>query len=406
MVCEDVELPEAAVADAPQARGGRARAIVATVVGIVAVLVLVVAIVGVWARATVMRSEPVAELVGDAIAEPEVQAALAEHLADQVATAVDLEARLSEALPASLARFAPAIAAGANATVDRALARLLGRDEVQRLVTTVVERAHGRAMRLLQGDGLVDGFTVTDGEVSVNLLPLVARGLTALQQSTPLLDRVEIPELTADGDPEEQAATLSAALGRDLPDGFGQLVVYRSESVQQAQEAVQSAQRLLVLAKRALWALVVGAVVLIAVTILVSPRRWRATLVLALGTAAAMVLLRTTVRQVVDGAGDMVRRPGARAAVEAIVSGASTTLLRLAGIVLIVALAAVAVAMLRRRAWRDDLVLTAAVVVGAAVVAVLGVGLWSLIAGVVVGVALPFAVRWLWPTPAAPPATA
>jgi hypothetical protein len=406
VVSEDVELPAAAVADSTQARRGRARAIVATVVGIVAVLVLVVAIVGVWARATVMRAEPVAELVGDAIAEPEVQAALAEHLADQVATAVDLEARLSEALPARLARFAPAIAAGANATVERALVRLLGRDEVQRLVTTVVERAHGRAMRLLQGDGLVDGFTVADGEVSVNLLPLVARGLTALQQSTPLLDRVEIPELTADGDAEEQAAALSAALGRDLPDGFGQLVVYRSESVARAQEAVQSAQRIFVLAKRALWALVIGAVVLIAVTILVSPRRWRATLVLALGTAAAMVLLRTTVRQVVDGAGDMVRRPGARAAVEAIVSGAATTLLRLAGIVLIVALAAVAVAMLRRRAWRDDLVLTAAVVVGAAVVAVLGVGLWSLIAGVVVGVALPFAVRWLWPTPAAPPATA
>lgn len=389
----------------PAGHPGRVRAIVATVVGILAVVVLVVAIIGVWARATVLRAEPVAELVGDAIAEPEVQAALAQHIADQVATAVDLEARLTDALPAPLARFAPAIAAGANATVERALARVLGNEDVQRLITTIVERAHDRAMRLLQGDGLIDGVAVIEGEVSVNLLPLVARGLTALQESTGLLDDVDIPELTADGDPGEQAAELSTALGRELPEGFGQLVVYRSDSIDDAQEAVQTAQRLLVLAKRAVVVLVIAAVVLIAATILISPRRWRAALVLGLGTAAALAVLRTTVRQVVDGSSDLAIRPGARAAIGAIVGGASTSLLRLAGLILLLALAVVTVALVRRRAWRADLVLTAAVVTGAAVVAILGVSLWSLIAGVVVGVAVPFAARWLWPAPAVTPAT-
>jgi len=52
---------------------------------------------------------------------------------------------------------------------------------------------------------------------------------------------------------------------------------------------------------------------------------------------------------------------------------------------------------LYRRRWRDDLVLVAAVLVGVSVVAVLGVNLWSLIAGLVIGVAIPLVARWALP---------
>ncbi|MET0146444.1 MAG: hypothetical protein ABW122_05555 [Ilumatobacteraceae bacterium] len=398
--------PDAAGSPSPRPDRHRSRTVVASVVGVVAVLVLSVTIVAVWAKATVLRSEPIAELAGDALAEPEVQAALAAYLADQVAAAVDLEPRLVEVLPDALDRFAGVIAGAANAGVERALTRALGNDDLQQALVTIIERAHDRAMRVLEGDGLSGGITISDGQVSLNLLPLVGRGLTSLQAAG-LLQDLDVPVLTVDGDPDEQIAELSSALGRDLPAGFGQLVVYESDKVADGQAAVQSAQRMLTLAERAVWVLVVLSLVLIAATMLIAARRWRAALVLGLGTAATMIVLRSAVRRVVDEAPDLVRRPGAKAALDAILRGASASLLALAGVVLLVALLVIAVAVLRGR-WRDDdLVLVAAVLVGAVTVALLGASLLGLVVGIVVGVGVVLLARWLLtrrdePAPATP----
>jgi hypothetical protein len=390
----------------PTRRRGRARTVISSVLGVLAVLLLVVSVVGVWAKATVLRSERVASLVRSAIDEPEVQSALAALLADQAQDAVDLKTRLESLLPTNLDRFAAPIAAGANAAVERAIGRVLATPRAQEAITTIVERAHARAIRLLRGDGLLDGVNVVDGEVSINLLPLVADGLRSLQ-SMGLLDDVTVPDLTADGEPAEQTAELSAALGRDLPAGFGQLVVYRSENVKQAQAAVQTAQNVFALAERALWLVIVLAVVLTAATILVAPRRLRATLVLALGLAGAMVLLRSSVREVVSQAGDLAKTPGGKAATDAIVGGAGEWLKRLAGLLLVLSLLTVAAVVLYRRRWRDDLVLVAAVLIGVLTVALLGVNLWGLIIGLVIGIAVPFAARWALPPrrEAAAPAT-
>ena len=74
------------------------------------------------------------------------------------------------------------LAAGARSAVDRGLTRVLANPEVQDVLTTVVERSHRRAMRLLQGDGLMDGVDVTDGVVTLNTLPLIGRGVEQLQE--------------------------------------------------------------------------------------------------------------------------------------------------------------------------------------------------------------------------------
>src|SRR5918993_1100722 len=119
---------------APPARS-RARTVVASILGVLAVLLLVVTLIAVWARVTVFRSNVVASLVGDGLDEPEVQT------------------RLAEVLPDQLARFAPAIAGGAETFVERQLQRALSTEEVQDVITTLVERAHARALQVLQGDG-------------------------------------------------------------------------------------------------------------------------------------------------------------------------------------------------------------------------------------------------------------
>ena len=386
----------------PTTSRGRIRGAVAIGLGVLTIVMLIPTTIAVWAQATVFDSEKVASIVGDALAEPEVSAALADYVTEQVFAAVDIEALMSDLLPDQLARLAPVIADGARTAVDRRLTAVMADDDVQDVITEVVERAHRRAMQLLEGDGLVDGITVVDGEVSVNLLPLVGRGLTQLQ-GLGLFSDLEVPELTADGNPDEQIAALSDATGRDLPDDFGQLVVYQSDTLADRQASLQSAQQIVAFAKRAVWVLVALTVVLLAATIVVARDRWRAVLVLGLGGIAAMVFIRSAVRRVADDAPELAARPGGRAAISAILEGATTGLLRLAGVLLIVAAAAVALALLRRRWRRGDLILVGAVLLGAVVIAVLGISIVSLMVGMGLAIiSFVLARRYLPDQPAAP----
>ena len=147
------------------------------------------------------------------------------------------------------------------------------------MLTDLVRRAHARAMSLLQGDGVADGVSVVNGEVTLNLIPLFGRALT-LVQNAGLFSDVQVPDLTRSGDPSEQIAALESALNRDLPDDFGQLVVYRSDQLADAQASLESAQNVLAFAKRALWLLIVTTVLLIVVSLLLARNRWRAALLL------------------------------------------------------------------------------------------------------------------------------
>jgi hypothetical protein len=378
---------------------------VAGIVGVLAVLLLLVSAIAVWARVTLFDSDKIAALAGDALAEPEVDAALADRVTQELFTAVDVDALLSEVLPSSLDRLAPTIAGGLQAAVDRGLTEAFGNPEVQELITNLVRRAHAAAMRLLEGDGLVDGITVVDGAVTLNLLPLIDRGLTRLQ-SFGLLSDVQLPELSADGNPTEQIAELEAALNRDLPDDFGQLVVYESDRLSDAQASVENAQRTLVLVKRALWVLLIATAALIALTIIIARNRWRAALLLGLGTVAAIVIARTGVRRVRDDAPDLIERPGGKAALAAMLDGAASGLLRVFGLVLLVAAVVALIAFFRRDRQRSDLLLIAAVVAGVVVVGLLGLSIWSLLLGIVVGVAVPFMARQVWPAQETTPTAA
>ena len=142
--------------------------------------------------------------------------------------------------------------------------------------------------------------------------------------------------------------------------------MYQSDRLADAQASVERAQQTVAIVRRALWLILALAVVLIAAAVLVAADRWRATLFLGLAVIAAMVLTRSAVERVVEEAPDLAERPAGRAAIAAIVGGASESLLRLAAVVLILGAVAAIVAMARRKWRREDLVLAAAVVVGRA----------------------------------------
>ena len=129
----------------------RWRSIAAAICGVVAVLALTLALIGVWANATVFSSDRVGEIVATALDDPEVEAGLATWVTDQVFTTVDVQSVVTNVLPSNLDRLAPTLTAGAQSFVDTGLTRVLANPEVQQLLTHAVERAHSALMRLLSG---------------------------------------------------------------------------------------------------------------------------------------------------------------------------------------------------------------------------------------------------------------
>jgi hypothetical protein len=153
------------------AADSRVRVAIGIVLVVLTTVMLMASTVAVWAQATVFDSGKVAGIVGDALAEPEVEAALAVHISEQVVAAVDVDTRVSAALPDDLQRLEPVIAAGLQTAVERSVTRTLANPEVNAIIIELVERAHVRAMDVLQGDGLTGAVSAVEGEVSINLCP-------------------------------------------------------------------------------------------------------------------------------------------------------------------------------------------------------------------------------------------
>ena len=142
------------------------------------------------------------------------------------------------------------------------------------------------------------------------------------------------------------------------------------------------------LLKRATWLLAGLAVVLLAATVLLAHNRLRAGMWLALGGIVAMVLSRAVVHRVVDEAPDLATRAAGQAAIADILGEATRGLLRLTGLVVILAALVILWALFRRGWMGSDLMLVGAVTLGLAVVVVLGISIGSLVLGAALAVAV------------------
>jgi len=310
------------------------RTIAAAILGVIAVLGLLASVVGFWARDTVFDENEVAGAVESAIEQPGVTDALAARLTANVMAAVDLETRLNNILPPALQRITPAVVGGTTQLLEDRLTNRLADPDTRDLLVNTFKRSYGAFLNVMEGDGLADGVTVADGEVTVNFLPLVADGLQQLQQFG-LLDDATIPELNRQGDPTEQIAQLEAGLGRDLPDDFGQVVVYRSDSLAAKGETVQRAQQALVVIKRAFVLILIVTAVAIVGTLLVARNRFRAALGLLLGTAATFVVVRALANKVLDDLPGVARTPAGQAALAAATSSLADSLVKSLGVLAI-----------------------------------------------------------------------
>jgi len=319
-------------------RLGRTRSVLSVIVGVIAVIGLLATVIGVWVRAVLTDSDRIGTAVEDALRQPEVNEALAAYVNNQIFTVVDVSEVIGNALPAVLRPVAVGVEAGLQNRALGVLEDLFATDEVIDFVGTLVRKAYGEFVDLLRGDGLIDGVTVENGQVTLNLLPLLGRGFSLVQERLGLLSNLQLPELTRDGDPAAQIASLEQATGRDLPDDFGQLAVYDSAKLAKAGDTLANAQRAVVVARRALVLIAIVTVIAFAGAILLARRKIRAAVALLLSSAAVLVVARLLVRMVTKKLPDLVDKEGARVALTTVVDHLTTSFYRLTAAIVIVAL--------------------------------------------------------------------
>jgi hypothetical protein len=334
----EVDTLRAELEHAPRRPAGRSRRIAAVALVVVTSIVFTVAFAGVWARRNALNTDRWVRTVGPIAENQEVQDALGTWITTELMRVIDPEELFESVLPERGQILAVPLTNAVRGFVNDQVDTFLASDAFERLWVEINERAHRRAVELLEGD-LPPSLQVEDGEVVLNVIPVINQVLAAIGEVSPEIfgRTIDIPTITVDDIPEEAIEKLEDATGRTIPADFGQFTVFDASRLQQVQDAVELFNRLVVFA-------VILAFLLIALTLWVSPSRRRTLLQLAVGIALGTVLIRRLALRAEDDVVDLVR-PENREAVGVVIGAfvsslldATAWILAIAAIVAVIAL--------------------------------------------------------------------
>lgn len=319
----------------------RGRSIAATVLVLLTAIAVLASTVAVWAKATVLDSDRFTAVVSDVLDDPAVIDPVAAELTDQLLTLLVTTGAVESAL-GPLAPAAPVLLGAVRGTVEDRVADLLATERAQDLLASAVRGAHAATVSLLRGDGLgfdLQSLEVEGGEVRLDLSGLILAAVQVLLDLFP--DDWDLPQAT------DAAADLRAAVEErfdvSLPEDFGTVVVYDSDSLARAEVAVAEAQRGLAIAERAVTALVLVTLLLGVAAFAVSVRRRRTAIQLAVAVALAGALGVLVIGRLVEALPAVVTDPAAREAALVIMSSFTDGLIGLTrALVVLGALAAAA----------------------------------------------------------------
>jgi hypothetical protein len=266
----------------------RMRRIFTPILVALSIVVFTVTVPAVWGARTVLNTDRYVATVGPLAADPAVQASIATKLTDQVFVALNVEGTLSSVL-AEIGERATVLAAPLTIAVrgfvqDQVL-KVVQSDAFQTFWVEANRFVHTQVLAILRGEG--DTVSTVEGKVLLNLLPLVNLALGSIERvATDLVGRdLTLPTIEEGEAPSESITKLEQALGVDLPDSYGQIVVYNSEDLEALQQALNTLERLLVL-------LLILIPVLVAASLWVSTRRRRTLIQLTAGAAVGLVVVR------------------------------------------------------------------------------------------------------------------
>jgi hypothetical protein len=306
---DDAGGPEAA----PARRGSRrVRGVVAGILVVVACVGIVASSVTIWAHRTLLNTDHWVATVAPLGKDPVVVDAVSGWVSDRVISAADLQGRLKQVLPRRAGFLAAPVAAKVDDFIRSETRKLVASRTFYRLWVATNRVAHREIVTFLRGgSGMLSS---TNGDVRLDFLPLVADGLRRIDHLAPGLFKSNgpIPDITPSTPPDTARQELSGVIGRQLPAGFGEVLLFHSDKL-------GTAQRLLKLFDRAVVALALVTAALIAAAIGLAPHRRRTILALGVGTVIGILVARTLIDQLRDSVVNSIKGgQGVAASIEAI----------------------------------------------------------------------------------------
>ncbi|HEX5095008.1 MAG TPA: hypothetical protein VFX21_03310 [Acidimicrobiia bacterium] len=254
---------------------------------VVTALVVGISATGLWMRGVVFRESRWKQTIAPLGSDDEVQAALAAWAGTEIRQVIDVKPYLEDILPSGAQGLASPLSFAIEGFIAERAASFFESDQFSELWERSTVRLHSAVLKVLRGDS--EAVSVRDGQVVLNLVPILNQVLASISDElSQLLNRdINLPQIDPNTPASEAIERLSSALGRELPDDFGQIVVFDSDQLTEVQTTLR-------------WfnsgAIVLGivAVLLIAATLLVSPHRRRTVISLGVSIAVVTALLRRT----------------------------------------------------------------------------------------------------------------
>lgn len=282
----------------------RWRRVVGALLLVVGCVLVPISLSAVWVRNTLLDTDQYVSTVGPLASNPEVQQALADRITNAVMTRVDVEEKVTDALPPSADFLAAPIAGAVRSRTNEAALRVVESDRFATLWENANRRAHPLVVDVLTGGG--SRVSTENGTVAINTeqifenikAKLDAKGITVFDDVT-------------------------------LPAKSQQFVLFQSETLAQVQGLVDLLQTLA-------WVFPVLALACFAGAIGLSKRRRRTiergAIGVAIAVAVELALLKTGRNLYLDAVTTKKSTPGAAAAVW----DQLTSFLRTSGITVIV----------------------------------------------------------------------
>jgi len=321
------------------AKRARTRSVATAVLTLLACLAIIVTVPAAWTYRTIFNTDAFVDRVTPIGFDPAVTPVLSDRLTTQIFALIDVEAIVAEALPPRGQVLAGPLTGGIEDFVREKVDEVLSSDRFRDRWIRANRFAHTQIVAVLRNESeIVD---TAGGRVVLNLLPVMNEALQNIEaRAAGLFQKdVDLPELTGGEVPDEAREAISSALGVEVPADFGEIVVFESDRLEAAQDAVSFFDRAIVF-------LVILTLVLIALALWMSRRRRRTLLQLVVGSMVGIVVVRRLVMWVEDEVVALAQRPDGERALAAITDQVFGSFFAVTSIVIIVGLAIVAIALI------------------------------------------------------------
>jgi hypothetical protein len=306
-----------ATPDASDRDGGSGwvRPVASWVLVVLASIGITASVLSLWMYRTVLDTDTFIETVTPAVESESVQAATSDYLSTELLTALDIQGRIEAALTAvddrigeglaealdltpqqverlqrlnllDLTRLAAPIAAGLESRISDGITEFVSDPRTTERILGLARVAHERTVLLLRDElEQLPNLVVEDGQVKLNVVPLVAQAIRSLAQRGIEIFGLEgdLPEIPAAEDPTAAIQRLAAALGADLPPDFGQVQVMSEDRLRQLQDVTRMVDRLV-------WVLVIVTIILAVAAVLTAPTIRSGVIRVAIGGVIGLVL--------------------------------------------------------------------------------------------------------------------